>query len=88
MHKLTAENAGCWFDCARGQYIGVEVIREAQCYGWDKGGYAEEDCTPDAEWYYEAWDAAEQYLNSICPDGFWIGNTESGDFGMWESEEE
>jgi len=86
---LTPDMAGCWFDCARGRYIGVAVIEEAQAFGWDGGGYSTEDFDADAEFYCEAWDAAEQYLNGLAPEGYWIGTTEwGGDFGMWEVEPE
>lgn len=85
---LKAEHAGCWFDCARGIYIGQEVIWEAQSYGWKPEGLDEEtEVSPDMEFYHELTDEAEQYLNSICPTGYWIGSNENGDFGMWECEE-
>lgn len=87
-----ASDEGCWFDSARGQYIGCAVIREAVSRGYD-GWAAElaEDCDEDMadrEDYFEAWDRAEGFLSDLAPDGYWIGSNESGDFGMWECEEE
>lgn len=86
-------DAGCWFDSHRGVYIGQAVIALAIERGWQQWGEgrAEKSCgglTPDDEEYYDAWLAAEDYLASLAPSGYWIGGNENGDFGMWEIEEE
>ena len=85
---LTEAHAGCWFDGGRGIYIGLRVIEAAQDRGWDNGEYREGDFHTESEFYLEAWGAATDFLNSLAPEGFWLGCNESGDFGMWECEEE
>jgi len=91
--KLEAKHAGCWFDGARGIYIGEAVIKEALAAGWSAEGYTEEEFKVhgegvDPEAYQWATDAAEEFLASLAPDGFWIGSNENGDFGMWQIEAE
>ena len=91
--QLSDANEGCWFDCSRGRYVGCGVIDAARSYGWDHRGYADvcaldDDERVDHDAYYEAWDDADQYLCSIAPEGFWIGATENGDYGMWPNDEE
>ncbi len=83
--NLTANDAGCWLDGARGQYIGEEVQNIAANCGW-KG----ETLSADQEWYCEAWDEAEQYLNgNVAPKGFFFGTTSwGGDWGLWSVDED
>jgi len=69
---------GLYYDCARGRYIGEAVQQLAQEYGW-----AAEYCEADGESYSEAWDDAEQYLQQYCPDGYYAGSNENGDWGVW-----
>lgn len=86
---LKPEHAGCWFDSARGIYIGAAVIQEAINMGWKPENLDPKDMTVDGEFYYEVTDEATEYLQSLCPEGYWIGFSEHyGDFGMWESESE
>tara|TARA_R100000656_G_scaffold29698_3_gene26030 strand:- start:781 stop:1191 length:411 start_codon:yes stop_codon:yes gene_type:complete len=81
----TENDAGCWLDGARGQYIGEEVQNIAANCGW-KG----ETLSADQEWYCEAWDEAEQYLNgNVAPKGFFFGTTSwGGDWGLWSVDED
>ena len=59
---------GCYFDSARGQYIGQAVIQLAENCGMAK--VSDEDRQPDGEFYCESWDNAENYLNShVADDG-------------------
>lgn len=76
---------GCYFDSARGQYIGEAVIHFAESLGMTK----EEECTPEHEFYCEAWEDAENWLNSHYADDrhLW-GCSEWGDFGYWLIEED
>lgn len=76
---------GCYFDSARGQYVGQAVIELAESLGMTP----EEERTPEHEFYYEAWEDAENWLNRFHSDAahFW-GCTENGDFGYWKIEEE
>lgn len=39
--------------------------------------------TPDGDYYRDAGSSAEEYLDSLVPEGFWVGSNENGDFGMW-----
>ena len=57
---FTKDDAGCWFDGWRGVYIGEMVQREALAHGWI-GLFA----PVYNEHYFEAWDEAEQYLNTL-----------------------
>ena len=83
-------NEGCWFDGARGIYSGEAIIAEARELGWEwqKEEWEEADFNADSEHYHEAWDGALDYLASLAPEGFWIGPSDSGDFGMWKCEDE
>lgn len=83
---FTLADCGCWFDCSRGRYIGEAVIEAAISAAWNPvpGGYDGQDA--DSEYYHEAWDAAENFLSTLAPDGAWFGANESGDWGLWESE--
>ena len=88
MEKLTPQDEGCWFDCARGIYIGEAVIDEAISRGFELTEGREVDATVEGEFYHETWDDAECFLDSLAPEGYWVGSTENGDFGMWRIEEE
>lgn len=80
-------DVGCWFDSARGIHIGEEVIKLAVEYGFDPEERVE-DITPDHEFYYEIQENAEEYLNSLLPDGFHFGSNQSGDWGLWEDNDD
>ena len=78
--KYTAADAGCWFDCVRGRYLGVAVQETAVLNGWE--GPLINDVYH--EWYNEAGDCAEEHMQALAPDGYWFGSTENGDWGLWE----
>lgn len=75
---------GCWLDSARGIYIGQSVQEYAKEMGWT-GQY--EDI--DSEFFSEAWNEAEQYLNSLpdLPADVYFGSNENGDWGLWNDDE-
>lgn len=80
--KQNELQVGCYFDSARGMYIGQAVIELAESFGMP----TETERTPEHEFYCEAWDDAENWLNShVAKDGFFFGSSESGDFGYWKS---
>lgn len=86
--KLTKNDAGCWFDSARGIYIGEAVIDLAIEHGFDpkeeepKGGWSH------YEYYDELQDEAEDFLNEkFAPEDCYFGPNENGDWGLWEVEE-
>lgn len=73
---------GCWLDCCRGHYIGEAVIDFAESLGFHVEN--EEDRTPEGEWYCEAWDDAEEYLQDFAAEGFFFGSAEdTGAWGYW-----
>jgi hypothetical protein len=88
-----ADSEGCWFDGARGIYIGDCVIREALLNGWecdtdlakcDVGG-----TWTDHEHYHELTDEAEEFMQQFAAEGFYFGYHEhSGDWGLWACSEE
>lgn len=81
---LTPADAGCWYDSHRGVYIGLEVMRAAAERGW--AAYAdalESDDPTHYEYFCEGWESAEDFLNSMAPDGYWFGSNENGDCGLW-----
>lgn len=89
MPKLEPKHAGCWFDCARGIYIGGHVMRLALASGWKPKDLPEDYLSTEGEHYHELTDEATDYLQSLAPEGYWVGFSEhGGDFGMWECEEE
>jgi hypothetical protein len=80
---------GCYFDSARGQYIGIEVIRLAESYGFTLSDEDEKQCDVYAEHYHELWDEAENYLNTMAPADYYFGsNPDSSDWGLWQAESE
>lgn len=82
-------DTGCYFESARGQYIGQAVIQLAEnCGMMFSEDEDEENKTPYGEFYHELWEMAENYLNShVADDGFFFGSNESGDWGYWKNEE-
>lgn len=83
IRKEISLQEGCIFDSARGQYIGQAVIELAELCGMT----IEDERTPEHEFYFEAWDDAENWLNShIATQGFYFGSNESGDFGYWRTD--
>jgi len=85
---LTEDYAGCWFDCARGRYIGEEVIDVAESMGMEITPEDQCNRTVDGEYYHELWDEAEEYMQQFAPDDYYFGSNEAGDWGLWEIEEE
>lgn len=94
--KYGSAEEGCWFDGARGIYIGDCVIREAIARGWkcdvgptdDPPTWAPTPSWAEHEHYCELWDEAEQYMDQFAEEGFWFGASESGDWGLWACSEE
>jgi hypothetical protein len=100
--KFGQAEVGCFFDGARGRYIGVAVIDFAEEHGFDISELIEEyaqlcdreqgsaptweEFLADHEYYHELWDDAENHLNTLTEDGFWFGGSEHGDWGLWEAE--
>lgn len=86
MKKLTS---GIYFDSNRGVYNILAVVQLAVKYGKvlnaaDSTLLAEQEkeLTMPEEfiWLFEE---CEQYLNTICEDGFYFGSTENGDYGVF-----
>ena len=97
--RFTTADVGCYFDGARGVYIGEAVQQMAQSHGWkydaqwemvyiDDVGQGRGD---DSLAYHEATTEAEDYLNTLTADDVSFASNESGDWGLWpltENEEE
>lgn len=90
-----AKEAGCWFDGARGIYIGDAIIETAIEHGFPcpeeptkapswQGGTT----WTDSEYYHELTDEATEFLQQFAAEGFWFGCSEGGDYGLWPTEEE
>ena len=91
MKTYTQDDTGCYFDGARGVYIGEAVQQLAASHGWKYSAQFEtvgvhDDGDPEA--YTWAWDEAEVYLNTLTADGVWFGSTEGGDWGLWPVEDD
>ena len=81
----TAENyVGCWYDGVGGRYIGEHVQTLAQINGW-KG----DPLSADDEFYHEAFDEAELFLNELIPDGYYFGPQpdSGGDWGFYRQDD-
>ena len=81
----TAENyVGCGDDGVRGRYIGEHVQTLAQINGW-KG----DPLSADDEFYHEAFDEAEVFLNELIPDGYYFGPQpdSGGDWGFYRQDD-
>lgn len=92
-----AAHAGCWFDGARGIYIGDCVIREAIAHGWqcdvppcaDPKPWAPTPTWEEHEHYHELWDEAEEYMQQFADEHHYFGTSDwGGDWGLWECEQE
>ena len=85
---------GCWFDGCRGHYIGEAIIQEAMAHGFqlDSETITEVEAAgryADIDLYHELTDEAERWMDQFAADGYWFGyNEHSGDWGLWESEED
>lgn len=82
--QLSEDEAGPWVDASRGIYMGVEIQRIAQERGWEGAQVLD----PKDETYFDAAHDAEEYLQSVAPDGYYFGTSEQGDWGLWKFEEE
>lgn len=82
--QLSEDDAGPWIDSSRGIYMGVEIQKIAQERGWEGAQVLD----PKDEVYFDASHDAEDYLQSIAPDGYYFGTSEQGDWGLWRFEEE
>lgn len=81
--QIGKADVGCYLDSARGIYIGRYVQRFATKLGWEG-----EELKEDHEFYLEATQEAEDYINELCDDTVYAGSTENGDWGIWEIEAE
>jgi len=82
--KFNASAEGCWVDNTRGIHMGETIQTWAKTYGWNG-----EQIGTDDENYDEATREAEDYLNSMAPEGYYFGYSDGmGDFGMWKSEDD
>ncbi|RMD52160.1 hypothetical protein D6827_00590 [Candidatus Parcubacteria bacterium] len=73
---------GWIFDSREGIYMGESVQSLAREFGWS-GEFA----SRDSQYYLDAWTEAEEYLNSLLPEGYYFGYNDSGDFGLWKEDE-
>jgi hypothetical protein len=87
---------GCCFGSNQGQYNLPNVVQLAVAYGF-KSEFSATDLrgmTPSnlsGKFYDLLMDElsqAEQYLCTLCPEGYYFGCTENGDWGVWENESE
>lgn len=80
--EFTPEDAGVWSTSDRGEFIGLDIQKAAQKYGWD--GAMVEDVK--SEEYYNASYDAENFLQAMAPAGYRFSVSEDGDWGLWKSE--
>ncbi|MBU6430091.1 MAG: hypothetical protein KGR26_13835, partial [Cyanobacteria bacterium REEB65] len=93
MSRISAAETGCWIDGHWGQYGTARLVDIAQSYGYQDGedcaiagrilasmGPAP-DITQPGDWdcITDAADRAEEYLNSLAPDGYCF-SWEDGEF--------
>lgn len=85
MKKLTT---GIYFDSNKGIYNILSVVQLAVQYGYklsaaDSALLAEQaqELTMPEDFIY-LFEECEQYLNSLCEDGYYFGTNESGDYGV------
>ena len=91
MNTYTQDDTGCYFDGARGVYIGEAVQQLAASHGWKYSAQFETvnvHDSGDPEAYTWAWDEAEDFLNTLTAEGVWFGSTEGGDWGLWSVEDD
>lgn len=74
-------DCGCYLDGNRGIYLGESVQRWAKDHGWTG-----ERLQSDHEFYFDAWDEANAYMNENYPvENCYWGENENGDWGLWEN---
>jgi hypothetical protein len=81
MNEKTFE-PGVYFDSNRGIHMGKMIQEMAVEHGWEG-----EPVNLDDEFYWEATQEAEDFLNELAPEGYYFGPSEQGDWGLWEIEE-
>ena len=86
MNTYTSEDIGCYYDGARGVYIGEAVQELAASHGWTGVRHEPDDVRPDSYWW--AWDEAEEYLNDLADNSVYFGSNEGGDWGLWAVEDD
>lgn len=82
MSEIRADQQGCWLDSCRGIYLGEAVQDIAESYGWQG-----ERLDVSSEFYHEAIDEAEGFLQQFAPEGFYFGSNKNGDWGLWRSDD-
>jgi hypothetical protein len=93
LNTYTIDDIGCYFDSARGVYIGEAVQQLAASHGWKYSAQFEmvnlaDTDGSDSEAYPWAWDEAEDFLNGLTAEGVYFGSSESGDWGLWAVEDD
>ena len=97
--RFTTADIGCYFDGARGVYIGEAIQEWAAQEGSPQGArFGEVYCHHNGDtgiicpcpgeddhgqWYHEATTEAEDYLNTLTADDVSFGPSEQGDWGLW-----
>jgi len=76
--RFTVADVGCYVDSHRGQYAGERVQEIAAEHGWTG-----EQLPAGAEWYHEATDEAETFLNDLPHDPGLVWSWSDGDFGLY-----
>jgi hypothetical protein len=93
---ISADNAGCWIDGHWGHYSGARLIQIAEAYRWNdemaismaqsymgSGGDIPNGALVE---FYDLVDEAENYLNTIAPEGYSFG-WRDGEFFLLSNEE-
>ena len=87
MNKLTKKDAGIWIGAHRGMDQGIDIVRTAKERGWetaildarlDYNLFSEND-----EEYWDAWIDAQEFLDTLAPEGYEFGHNKDFDWGMY-----
>jgi len=81
LQKIEVKDAGTWIESGDSE-MGWKVQQIAKKYGWPGDIVGEDD--PDNSLFLDAIEDAEQYLQSVAPENYHIGNNNDGAWGMFE----
>lgn len=91
MKKITEKDSGIWIGAHRGIDQGIEIIQTAIDAGWDtyipKAWLDYNLFSENHEDYWDAWIDAQEFLDTLAPEGYEFGHNKDFDWGMYPKDQ-